>query len=54
MITSSWSEAFEAPEHQSYLWPGGQPAALLLHGFPGTPAGTRALGQVPHAAGWSV
>ncbi|MFZ2362615.1 MAG: alpha/beta fold hydrolase [Anaerolineae bacterium] len=54
MITSRWSEAFEAPEHQSYLWPGGQPAALLLHGFPGTPAETRALGQVLHAAGWTV
>lgn len=54
MITSHWSEAFEAPEHQSYTWPGGRPAALLLHGFPGTPAETRALGHVLHDAGWTV
>jgi carboxylesterase len=49
-----WGEAFQAPEHQTYLWPGGQAAALLLHGFPGTPAETRALGQALHDAGWTV
>jgi carboxylesterase len=54
MKPAGWSEAFVAPEHQTYLWPGGQPAALLLHGFPGTPAETRALGQVLHGAGWTV
>ncbi len=54
MKPTSWSESFQAPEHQTYLWPGGQPAALLLHGFPGTPAETRALGQVLHGAGWTV
>ncbi|HSN78469.1 MAG TPA: alpha/beta fold hydrolase [Anaerolineae bacterium] len=54
MKPAGWSEAFLAPEHQTYLWPGGQPAALLLHGFPGTPAETRALGQVLHGAGWTV
>jgi carboxylesterase len=54
MKPAGWSEAFQAPEHQTYLWPGGQPAALLLHGFPGTPAETRALGQVLHDAGWTV
>ena len=41
-------------EHQTYVWPGGQPAALLLHGFPGTPAEVRTLGQVLHEAGWTV
>lgn len=54
MKPASWSEAFQAPEHQTYLWPGGQPAALLLHGFPGTAAETRALGHVLHDAGWTV
>jgi carboxylesterase len=54
MKPAGWSEAFQAPEHQTYLWPGGQPAALLLHGFPGTAAETRALGQVLHKTGWTV
>ena len=54
MKPTGWSETFQAPEHQTYLWPGGRAAALLLHGFPGTPAETRALGQVLHAAGWTV
>lgn len=48
------SQAFSTPEHQSYCWPGGQPAAVLLHGFPGTAAETRALGQVLNGAGWTV
>jgi carboxylesterase len=48
------SRVFQGPEHQSYLLPGGEPAALLLHGFPGTPAETRALGEALHAAGWTV
>ncbi len=54
MNTATLGQAFEAPEHQPYLWAGGSPAALLLHGFPGTPAETRALGQVLQGAGWTV
>jgi carboxylesterase len=54
MIPASFGEAFETPEHQPYLWPGGAAAALLLHGFPGTPAETRPLGQLLHDAGWTV
>ena len=54
MTAGGWSEAFQAPEHQTYCWSGGRPAALLLHGFPGTPAETRALGHVLHDAGWTV
>lgn len=54
MNTAGLSQAFKAPEHQTYCWSGGQPAALLLHGFPGTPAETRALGQVLYDAGWTV
>lgn len=48
------SRMFQGPEHQSYLLPGGEPAALLLHGFPGTPAETRSLGEALHATGWTV
>ncbi|MBN1992742.1 MAG: alpha/beta hydrolase [Anaerolineae bacterium] len=29
---------FQGDEHQPFYWNGGQPAALLVHGFPGTPA----------------
>lgn len=54
MIPDLLSELFTAPEHQTYTLPGGRPAALLLHGFPGTAAETRSLGQALHAAGWTV
>jgi len=46
--------AFQGPEHLPFLWPGGAPAALLVHGFPGTPAEMRPLGEALHKAGWSV
>jgi carboxylesterase len=51
---ASLSQVFQGPEHQSYLLPGGEPAALLLHGFPGTAAETRSLGEALHTAGWTV
>jgi esterase/lipase len=54
MIPANLSEIFSAPEHATYTWQGGQPAALLLHGFPGTAAETRSLGQALHDAGWTV
>ena len=47
-------EAFRGPEHLPFLLEGGRPAALLVHGFPGTPAEMRALGQSLHRAGWTV
>jgi esterase/lipase len=47
-------EAFSGPEHLPFLLEGGQPAALLVHGFPGTPAEMRGLGQALHQAGWTV
>jgi len=46
--------AFQGPEHLPFLWPGGAPAALLVHGFPGTPAEMRPLGEALHKAGWTV
>ncbi len=46
--------AFQGAEHQPFHWPGGRPAALLVHGFPGTPGEMRALGQALHNTGWTV
>jgi carboxylesterase len=45
---------FEKPEHQAFSLPGGEAAALLVHGFPGSPAEMRELGLVLHKAGLSV
>lgn len=47
--------AFEKPEHDSFLLAGtGDRAALLVHGFPGTPAEMRPLAGVLHADGWTA
>jgi len=48
------AHAFHQPEHQPFLWAGGAPAALLIHGFPGTPAELRPLATSLHQAGWTV
>jgi carboxylesterase len=48
------SQTFQGPEHQAFFWEGGKRAALLVHGFPGTPAEMRPLGTVLNRAGWSV
>lgn len=45
---------FQGEEHKPFIWSGGQPAALLVHGFPGTPAELRPLGKSLHQAGWTV
>ncbi len=46
---------FQADEHQPFLWHGDHSgAALLVHGFPGTPAEMRPAAQVLHDAGWTV
>lgn len=45
---------FEGDEHRSFHWREGDHAALLLHGFPGTPAEMRPLGTVLRDAGWTV
>lgn len=47
-------QLFQSEEHHPFRWPGGRPAALLVHGFPGTPAELRPLGQSLHQAGWTV
>lgn len=45
---------FDTPEHQPFQWDGGQPAVVLVHGFPGTPAEVRPLALALHAAGWTA
>ncbi len=45
---------FSEPEHLPFFQEGGRPAALLVHGFPGTPAEMRPLATELHQAGWTV
>jgi carboxylesterase len=45
---------FQTPEHQPFLLPGQRGAVLLVHGFPGSPAEMRPLGQSLNEAGWTV
>lgn len=47
-------QAFQAEEHQPFLWPGNRCAAVLVHGFPGTPAEMRTVGELLHARDWTV
>lgn len=46
--------AFEDPVHRSFFFAGGEAAALLVHGFPGTPAEMRPLAETLHKQGWTV
>lgn len=48
------SNAFQAPENQPFLMEGGKPAILLIHGFPGTPAEMRPLGELLNKLGWTA
>lgn len=52
--TPELAQAFLDSEHLPFLWEGGRPAALLVHGFPGTPAEMRPLGECLHREGWTV
>ncbi len=47
-------QLFRGEAHQPFLWENGRSAALLLHGFPGTPAEIRPLAETIHRAGWTV
>lgn len=46
--------AFHTPEHSPFLWRGSENAALLVHGFPGTPSEMRRIGHLLHGQGWTV
>jgi carboxylesterase len=45
---------FSGPEHEPFLLSGGEGAALLVHGFGGSPAEMRPLAEELHAAGWAA
>lgn len=47
-------KAFQGEEHQPFILNGGKPAALFVHGFPGTPAEMRLPAATLHEAGWTV
>jgi carboxylesterase len=47
-------QAFNDPVHQPFFLGGGGAAALLVHGFPGTPAEMRPVAEALHKQGWSV
>ncbi|MCX7852852.1 MAG: alpha/beta fold hydrolase [Caldilineales bacterium] len=53
-LSVAFAAAFAAPHHRPFFWAGGRPAALLVHGFPGSPAEMRGLAQTLYEAGWSV
>jgi len=46
--------AFQGAEHEAFTLHGGNQAALLIHGFPGTPAEMRPIADVLHQEGWSI
>jgi carboxylesterase len=46
--------AFQGEEHQPFTLEAGDNAALLIHGFPGSPAEMRPLAQALHRAGWTA
>lgn len=47
-------QPFQDPIHHSFYWRGGEHTAVLVHGFPGTPAEMRSIGEALHGQGWSV
>jgi carboxylesterase len=53
-LSAALAAAFAEPHHRPFFWSAGRPAALLVHGFPGSPAEMRALAQTLYEAGWSV
>ena len=53
-LVSQPLQAFTDPVHQPFFLGGGSAAALLVHGFPGTPAEMRPLAETLHEQGWTV
>lgn len=47
-------EAFSGEEHNAFSLVGGKPAALFVHGFPGTANDLRPQAQVLNAEGWTT
>ncbi len=46
--------AFSDAEHLPFYWRRGTDAALLIHGFPGTPSEMRPLAMLLGSAGWTT
>jgi len=46
--------AFQGEEHKAFTLPGSNHAALLIHGFPGTPAEMRPIADALHSEGWAI
>jgi carboxylesterase len=49
-----FADAYREPRHDSFTLPGDRGGALLIHGFPGTPADMRPLAGVLNEAGWAI
>lgn len=51
-----FDQAFRQPEHQPFFWKqaGADRAALLVHGFPGSPADLLSVAETLHPLGWDV
>jgi len=47
-------KVFQGEQHADFLVECGAPAALLIHGFPGTPAEMRPLAPLLNSAGWTT
>jgi carboxylesterase len=47
-------DIFSGPEHAAFRLSGRAPAAVLVHGFGGTPAEMRGLAEALHRQGWTV
>jgi carboxylesterase len=47
-------EAFSGEEHRAFTLMGGKPAALFVHGFPGTANDLRGLAEALNADGWTT
>jgi len=53
MTLPEWN-LFDTPDNAPFHLPGGRPAALLVHGFPDSPAAVRDLAGPLQAQGWTV
>ncbi len=51
-ISEPVTRPYSGPEHQAFQFGQGAGGALLIHGFPGTPAEVRAIGQALSHNGW--
>lgn len=45
---------FQGDEHKTFYFEGGKPAALMVHGFPGSPAELRPLASALNLLGWTT